>query len=80
MGEGEDVLRGEDGERAEEEGGGDEEEEEDGAEDGRGEGLDFEAVGGGTGFGGSVEGYGFGEEDGAEEDEKGLDPVGLCAG
>lgn len=67
LSESEDVFGREDGEGADEEGEGDEGEEEDGAEDGRGEGLDFEVVGGGVGFGGSVEGDGFGEEDGAEE-------------
>ena len=71
----EDVLRGEDGEGAQEEDEGDGGEDGDGAEDGGRERADLEAVGLRAGAERAVVADCFGEEERAEEDEEGLDPV-----
>lgn len=73
MGEGEDVFGGEERQGAEEEDGGYGEEDEDGAEDAWRERADFEAVLLGGCARAAVPGDGFREEEGAEEDEGGLD-------
>ena len=70
----EDVFGGEDGEGSEEEDGCDGGEDGYGVEDGGGEGADLEAVLG-AGAERAVVADGFGEEERAEEDEEGLDPV-----
>lgn len=68
LGAEEEVLGGEEGERLDEMDGGDEEEEGEREPDARGGRLDGEVVGGGAE--GAIPRDGFGEEDGAEEDEE----------
>jgi hypothetical protein len=75
LGDLEDVFWGEDGEGAQEEDGGYREKNKNGAKDGRRERADFESVDPGRGAYAAVVGEGFGEEDGPEEDEEGLDAV-----
>lgn len=73
LGEGEDVFGREEGEGAQEEDEGDGEEEDEGARDGGGGWADRAVVEARGVADGAVVGDGFGEEDGAEEDEEGLD-------